>query len=675
MTLAPPEQPDLDRAPSSITRFCAAFGLLLGEGASIGLAAWSFRSWKQLEPYVSTNTLSLDARKWVAIDMLVGGGIAILIGLILVAWRRLAGLDLAYRLARRSAPLLLAGMLPLFCNWKFWNGHDLNYLVTLGTISIALGALTGYALDGAPVAAGGWSRISQRFPRFPGVRFRGWCASFAALLRRIGAWPRWPLLVVCVGAASYAAFFSFHTIQTHYKLGTAAFDLGIEHNLVWNAAHLGPLFKTSPLGGPTSTHLGYHQTYFAYVIALFYLVAPRPETLLVVQAVLVGAAALPLFFFARRRVGPWPAALVATLFVLYPPVHGANLYDFHYITLAPFFLWLTLALLDVRRDWLAALAVVLTLSVREDMSALLAIMGAFMIFSGIRPKAGALLVAIGSVYFVVLKFIIMPRFLGGVDAYIHQYADMLGKGETGFRGVLKTAFGNPAFTISKLLETDKLIYVLQILVPLAFLPWRRPIGLLCTVPGFFFTLLSTRYWPLVQISFQYTAYWTSFLFLAVVSNLQYVSRVLGTTARKAWVVTLLFAGTAASYQYGAMLQQNTVHGGFGRYVFGVTAADRKNHDDLYALIAQVPPKAKIVSSELVVAHVASRPDSYTLRTGTFDAEYVIAMSPIRADEGAQFAPLLRTGKFGVVERRGKFVLAKRDHGTDGNDALLKAWGI
>jgi uncharacterized membrane protein len=675
MTLAPPEQPDPDRASTSITKFCAAFGLLLGEGASIGLAAWSFRSWKLLAPYVATNTLSSDARKWVAIDMLAGGGIAILIGLALLVWRRRAGLDLAYRLARRSAPLLLAGFVPLFCNWRFWTGRELNYLVTLGTVSISLVALTRYALEGAPVARNWPSRTKDRLLLALGERSRGWSLRAGALLRRTGTWRHWPLLVVCAAAAAYAVFFSFHTIQTHYKLGTAAFDLGIEHNLVWNAAHWGPLFKTSPLGGPTSTHLGFHQTYFAYVIALLYLFAPHPETLLVVQAVLVGAAALPLFFFARRRIAPWPAALLSSLFVLYPPVHGANLYDFHYITLAPFFLWLTLALLDARRDWLAAVAVILTLSVREDMAALLAIMGAFMIFAGIRPKAGLLLGAIGSIYFVGLKFIIMPRFLNGVDAYIHQYAEMLGKDEHGFRGVLKTAFGNPAFTISKLLETDKLVYTLQILVPLAFLPWRRPIGLLCTVPGFFFTLLSTKYWPLLQISFQYTAYWTSFLFLAVITNLEHLGKFVGVAARRAWLLTLVFAGIAASYQYGAMLQQNTARGGFGRYVFGVTTADRKSHDDLYALIKQVPPQAKIVSSELVVAHVASRPDSYTLRTGVFDAEYVIAMTPIRGDEAVQFAPLLRSGKFGVVERRGKFVLAKRAHSTETNETVLKALGI
>ena len=35
----------------------------------------------------------------------------------------------------------------------------------------------------------------------------------------------------------YAVYFSIITIRNHYNLQTAGYDLGIENNLVWNAAH------------------------------------------------------------------------------------------------------------------------------------------------------------------------------------------------------------------------------------------------------------------------------------------------------------------------------------------------------------------------------------------------------------------------------------------------------
>ena len=54
------------------------------------------------------------------------------------------------------------------------------------------------------------------------------------------------------------------------------------------------------------------------------------------------------------------------------------------------------------------------------------------------------------------------------------------EGDKGFGGVLKTVFGNPGYTVTTLLESEKAVYLLQIMAPLAFFAWRRPIGLLCS---------------------------------------------------------------------------------------------------------------------------------------------------------------------------------------------------
>ncbi len=78
-----------------------------------------------------------------------------------------------------------------------------------------------------------------------------------------------------------------------------------------------------------------------------------------------------------------------------------------------------------------------------------------------------------------------------------------------------TVIGNPVFMLTSLLEPEKFLYLVQLGAPLCFFPWRRPVGYLVSIPGFFFTLLGTKYLPLVQISFQYTAHWTAFLFIAV----------------------------------------------------------------------------------------------------------------------------------------------------------------
>jgi uncharacterized membrane protein len=638
--------------------------LLVGQGASLGLALWEWRSSKQLLVYVTRNELPRGARNGALISMIAGAALALLIAGALYYARRPRGLDAAQRLALRGAPFVLAGLVPLLFHWQLWVERDLHFLVLASGFVLGLLALVRLALRSEPVFA----------PEF-GSELR-------ARARAVIAWARarrWlPLATVVSAALAYSSYFSIHSLNTHYRIETSVYDLGVENNVVWHAVHWGPLFRTTPLG-PPMTHLGYHQTYFSYVIGIVYRFAPCPETLLVVQAVMLGFAAVPLFFLAKRRLGPWVACLLATSYLLYAPLHGSNLYDFHYQPLGVFFFWLTLYFLEERRDRWAALSVLLTLSVREDMSALLAVIGAYLVLGGERPRAGLIVTAIGCVYFVVLKFLIMPRFLQGESAYINQYAGLLPPGESGFAGVLKTAFGNPGFTLGTLLEKDKTVYVLQLLAPLAFLPLRRPIGWLLLVPGFFFTLLSTQYEPTVKISFQYTAYWTPFVFIAAIAILDWIRQNdRGTDASspsyEAWLFVLPVAMLVTSYQHGAVLQQHTARAHFLPYRFGITDEDRQRHDDLYALIAQVPPMARIVSSEWVLPHVSSRPDSYSLRDGVFDSEYMILSLPPRDDEIQTIRAGIATAVFGVMEKRGQFVLAKRGHDTSKNRVVLDALG-
>ena len=55
-------------------------------------------------------------------------------------------------------------------------------------------------------------------------------------------------------------------------------------------------------------------------------------------------------------------------------------------------------------------------------------------------------------------------------------------------GILATIAGNPGYTLSRLLQTEKVVYLLQIITPFAFLPWRRGIGFVFCLPGVLMTL-------------------------------------------------------------------------------------------------------------------------------------------------------------------------------------------
>jgi uncharacterized membrane protein len=254
-----------------------------------------------------------------------------------------------------------------------------------------------------------------------------------------------------------------------------------------------------------------------------------------------------------------------------------------------------------------------------------------------------------------------------------------------FAGVLKTVFGNPFYTLGTLLERSKLVYMLQYLVPLAFLPLRRPIVLLLAVPGLFFTVLSTGYQPLIEISFQYTFFWTVFLFIGLVDVLESFRQSGGalagggTVRTRAAVIAFCCAMLPASYQVGAIFQHHTARGGFARFNFETTARELADRAPLNEIIQTIPPHAKVAAADNLTPHITNRSVAYTLRGDIRpDVEYLLFFSdPGRIDYGERekIAAVLRTGEFGVVEVRAPFATAQRGHSTALNGGVLGGWGV
>ncbi len=645
---------------------CAGVGALALVGFSLGLCLWELGIGEHLSDFIASNGPSRARGLSAVVSALAGTGIVLLLSLALLARRHLLGAASVERLSLRLSPLVLAAFVPVMFQWRSWQGgREVIFLLLALLLVFGFQRLLRVAFSTEPV-----------FGR-PGFLDQT-CKDARELCRSSTTFL--PFTLVCLAAAGYAAFFSYYTVVHHWNVLSSSLDLGLEENVIWHALHTGALFKSTPFGGPTGNVVGLHAAYLGYLIAPIYALHQRAETILVLQAVLIGGAALPLYLVARQYLGAWLSCLIAILYLFYPPVHGSNLYDFHYPPLAPFFLWFTLYFVLARKNVWAVIFAVLTLSVREDISLGLVIFGLFLVLTRRRPRAGLLLGAAGAVYFLVMKMIVMPIQAGGHEAFLYQYSGLVPEGGHGFGGVLQTVIGNPAFTSGLVLERDKLIYLLEIFVPLAFFPLRRAIGLLFCVPGFLFTLLSTGYRPLYQISFQYTAHWTAYLFIGVIVNLAWLGREAarggreGTAWRRAWVMAIALAMLVSSFQLGALIQHHAVRGGFGTYHFGTDAEDWERRQKLHPLIALVPPKAKIVSSENIVPQISNRAYSYTLRMGIADADYLLFSVPVGGDERAKVLEVLSPGTFGVVSERGQFILAKRGYPTDLNWGALARVG-
>lgn len=667
VTQASEEPPIASSEGEYLSSLARGSALLLGAGASVGVAIWEVVFGDLMVAYARSNQIDPSLRKLMV--LFAGIGVALALISIAIYWwtHRTRPFDAARQLesaAWRLSPLCVAIAVPLLFRWQIWKGRDIEFLVLAAITVFTVQKLFYRALVEPPL-------FSAPSGPFPTTRQRA--------KEAFDRWSPWLPWVFVIGLfAFYASYFSFFTLRNHWNLGTSAYDMGIEDNVVFNAMR-GELLKASPIFGPDGTHLGHHATFFAYLLVPFYAIAPRAETLLIIQATLIGAAVIPLFLFARNRLGPYQAVMIAAMYVIYAPLHGANLYDFHYPPLGIGFVFWLAYLVDIGKYRWAVIPLLLSLSVREDLALSVFVLGAYFLLSRTRPRAGLALALVGVGYFLTMKMAVMPFFQEGKLTFVWYYEKLIpAGGPNGFGGVLLTIFGNPGFTLGTLLTSAKVKYFLQVMVPFAFLPFRKPIGLVFCLPGLIMTLLASRS-ALFDIGFQYTAHWALEMFLASIVVLTMVKApmqvgdVCGETRVRSWMIALALAMVATSYQHGAIFQHNTARGGFSAFRFERTEKDVERYEQLISLRALIPPEAKVAGTEDVLAHVSNRPDAYTIRTvGIRDAEYILFPVSIGGVDLERIHPMVDDGTFGVVEIAGRFVLAQRGHSTERNADALKS---
>jgi uncharacterized membrane protein len=458
-------------------------------------------------------------------------------------------------------------------------------------------------------------------------------------------------------AAGYAAYVGFFTVRRHHHFGTMSNDLGQYDNFFWNALHGHP-FRSTPLvvAGDWSA-LRSHAEFAMYALLPFYALYPHAETLLVIQAVLLGSAAVPIYRLASRHTSRTTGLVLALAYLLYAPLHGANFYDIHFQPIgAAFSLW-ALDFLDAKQRIGFVIAFVLALAAREDVPLVFLAVGAFLVLGGRAPRAGVMLAGVAGAYFCSMKFAVMPRF--GTWWYQHIYKGLFPPHEETYGGVIKTLVSNPVFAFGTLVTEKKLVYALQILTPLAFLPLRGRWLWLSLIPGSFVTLLTTEYNPTVEITFQYSAYLIALIFPASAYALAALGQAGGPERRRA-AVGALFTGTLlTTAAWGAIPPRDHFRAAYGDVNYEpVTEREQKKSAYLSELAALVPPGASLAVSEHELPHVSGRNKCFDLKDDFWNADYLLYERDSGGDGAEQAKKAMRTGKYEHVEQRGSLILLK-----------------
>jgi len=302
-----------------------------------------------------------------------------------------------------------------------------------------------------------------------------------------------PWTVFITVSLVYGAY-SVLRIQLHLA---TAYDLGIFDQAVWRYAHFQAPFVT--LKGDAYTIWADHFHPIIVLWAPLYWVWDDVRALVIGQALVIGAAAFPVWRFVRRRWGtsPWAKAFVVYMLVAWPVFHLAD-FDVHEIAFAvPLLAWVIDAV-DRRSVRALLISAGLLLCVREDMGVLVFVVGVIWLLwrpgasdppagEAAKPPwfrerpltrvdwaAGVGLMVGGLAVFALVTMVVIPHF--APDGY--QYWDYPALGATP-GAALRTLLTRPWILVTGLfVPTMKVGTWLLLLAPVGFLSLRSPYALL-----------------------------------------------------------------------------------------------------------------------------------------------------------------------------------------------------
>jgi uncharacterized membrane protein len=254
-----------------------------------------------------------------------------------------------------------------------------------------------------------------------------------------------------------------------YRLGR--FDLGNMAQAVWSTAH-GRLLESTTGTGEQLSRLGGHVDPILVLLVPLWALVPSPLTLAAAQIAALALGALPVYGLARRHAGSERIALVlGGAYLLSPWLAWSAVDAIHPVTFAIPLLLFAVWFLDTDRLGPFAACAVLTVATGELLGLTIGALGVWYALAHGRRRAGAVIAGAGFAWTLVALLVVVPAFSGGSSKFYGFYEQVGGSP----RGMLRTAFTDPAAILGQLFDGHVLVYCIALALPL--------LGAFLLVPG------------------------------------------------------------------------------------------------------------------------------------------------------------------------------------------------
>jgi uncharacterized membrane protein len=266
-------------------------------------------------------------------------------------------------------------------------------------------------------------------------------------------------------AGLFAGYWATCSILIHRSFHSNGWDLGIINQVLWNSAH-GRLFEYS---FRDISYAGDHWQPFLLVLVPLKWVQSGPEPLLLAQAGVLAAAAIPLYL-AVRPAGRRTAGAMAGAYLLGLGAAQAVSFDFHAEAFAPFLAFTALWGLARRQRAVFFAAGLVILTLRED-GALLTLALCWIAWFAFGERASAPLAAAATIYGLLATAVVIPHFRGpDLNPFAERYGYL---GDSPFEA-LWSILTRPDLVIPQLARGEALLAIALVLASAAMLPLLVP---------------------------------------------------------------------------------------------------------------------------------------------------------------------------------------------------------
>lgn len=401
--------------------------------------------------------------------------------------------------------------------------------------------------------------------------------------------------------------------------------------------------------------------HFNPILLLFipiYYLFPRPETLLIIQALLTSTAGLFVFLLARSRsLNNLVSLSISMSFFLYLSVVSAVLSQFHAYTLAIFFGFFFILVSDKKRI-IYYPALLMFLMVQENTPLIATFYGLYLCLNRKLRLRGIVTTLLSSIYFFTLIQHIIPQ-LNPEGHYQFQsiYGSPLGNS---IFEIIITSLTKPILLGQTIFGSENLSYLSDLLFPVYPFAIFSPTSLIIAFSALAQNLLSSSLGLKTHLM-HYESGSIPFIYLSLVLGLSYLFVWLKNPKSKIFmstlVITSLFITTAISYK------RHTSH--IFNPSFLTTNLYQKFDSDADELISLIDPKYSVSTQDYLSAHLAGRDKLYQFPIYSDQSDFILITTtnqvwPLTIEEQQEYLQNFKSSQsVQTVRENDNFILFTR----------------